>query len=137
MEKTLSEIKHPRQAAADSLAALHYVALVQNKAQGNLKLTLTIFNKLFEELPVQVRLIKETLEAKDYDICEEVVHKLNGSASFCDLENMRQAADALENCIFVQQFELASELLAVLETAVEDLLRLKSVILLILPMRTT
>lgn len=77
--------------------ALDYIQIIQTKTKNNQRLTLTLFEKLFEELPLQVIDIKDALENKQYDLAQEITHKLNGSVSFCGLMDIQQSASALES----------------------------------------
>jgi HPt (histidine-containing phosphotransfer) domain-containing protein len=79
--------------------ALDYIQILLSKTKNNRRLTLTLFEKLFEELPLQVIDIKDALENKQYDIAREITHKLNGSVSFCGLMDIQQPANALESCL--------------------------------------
>jgi len=79
--------------------ALDYIQIILSKTKNNQRLTLTLFEKLFEELPLQVIDIKGALENKQYDLAQEITHKLNGSVSFCGLMDIQQSANALESCL--------------------------------------
>ncbi|WP_333873314.1 Hpt domain-containing protein [Methylobacter sp.] len=79
--------------------ALDYIQIIQSKTKNNQRLTLTLFEKLFEELPLQVIDIKNALGNKQYDLAQEITHKLNGSVSFCGLMDIQQPANALESCL--------------------------------------
>jgi CheY-like chemotaxis protein len=79
--------------------ALSYIQLILNKTKNNQRLALTIFKKLFEELPMQIIGIKDALENGQYELAHEITHKLNGSVSFCDLMDIQQPANALERCL--------------------------------------
>ena len=79
--------------------ALDYIQIVLSKTKNNQRLTLTLFEKLFEELPLQVIEIRNALENKQYDLAQEITHKLNGSVSFCGLMDIQQPANALESCL--------------------------------------
>lgn len=78
-------------------SALNYIQIILSKTKNNRSLTLTIFEKLFEELPLQIVDIKDALENGQYDLAREITHKLNGSASFCGLIDIQQSANALES----------------------------------------
>lgn len=80
-------------------SALNYIQIIQLKTKNNHRLTLTLFEKLFEELPRQIIDIEEALENKQYDLAQAITHKLNGSASFCGLTDIQQPANALEICL--------------------------------------
>jgi len=77
--------------------ALDYIRAVLAKTKNNQRLTLTIFEKLFEEIPLQLAGIKNALQDKQYDLAREITHRLNGSASFCGLTDIQQAATAVES----------------------------------------
>jgi HPt (histidine-containing phosphotransfer) domain-containing protein len=77
--------------------ALNYIQLILNKTKNNQRLALTIFEKLFEELPMQIIGIKAALENRQYDLAREITHKLNGSVSFCGLLDIQYQANALES----------------------------------------
>jgi CheY-like chemotaxis protein len=53
---------------AKNNSALNYIQLIQNKTKHNQRLTVTIFNKLFEELPLQIKTIKYALDCKQYAV---------------------------------------------------------------------
>jgi HPt (histidine-containing phosphotransfer) domain-containing protein len=78
--------------------SLAYIQTIRNRTHNNHSLTVTIFKKLFEELPKQIIDIKEALENKHYDLAQEVTHKLHGSVSFCGLIDIQQQANVLESC---------------------------------------
>ena len=79
--------------------ALAYIQIILSKTKNNQRLALTIAEKLFEELPLQIIAIKNALENKHYDLAQEITHKLNGSVSFCGLMDIQQPAKALESCL--------------------------------------
>jgi HPt (histidine-containing phosphotransfer) domain-containing protein len=79
--------------------ALDYIQIIQAKTKNNQRLTLTIFEKLFEELPLQLANINEALKNKQYTLAQEITHKLNGSASFCGLQDIQQPANTLETSL--------------------------------------
>jgi len=76
--------------------ALDYIQIILSRTKNNRPLTLTIFEKLFEELPLQIVDIKKALENKHYALAQEITHKLNGSASFCGLSDIQRSASDLE-----------------------------------------
>lgn len=84
--------------------ALTYIQAVQLKTKNNHRLSLTLFEKLFEELPLQIINIKDALENKQYDLAQTITHKLNGSVSFCGLTDIQQPANALESCLLKQDY---------------------------------
>ena len=95
--------------------ALKYIDIIQNKTKNNHRLTITIFNKLFEELPLQLSTIKEALNTRDYKLAEDTVHHLRGSAAFCDLEEIKKPAFALEHCLMNKDYEAVFQHFQLLE----------------------
>jgi len=84
--------------------AQDYVQIILSKTKNNQRLTLTLFEKLFEELPLQIIGIKNALENRQYDVAQEITHKLNGSVSFCGLIDIQQPANALEACLLTNNY---------------------------------
>jgi HPt (histidine-containing phosphotransfer) domain-containing protein len=84
--------------------ALAYIQMILDKTKNNRSLTLTIFEKLFAELPLQIIDIKNALENKQYELAKEVTHKLNGSVSFCGLMDIQVSANTLENYLLTNNY---------------------------------
>jgi HPt (histidine-containing phosphotransfer) domain-containing protein len=90
-------------------SALDYIEIMLGKTKNNQRLTLTLFEKLFEELPLQVIEIKNALVNAQYDLAQEITHKLNGSVSFCGLMDIQQPANALESCLLTNNYISADQ----------------------------
>jgi HPt (histidine-containing phosphotransfer) domain-containing protein len=103
--------------------AMDYIQIILNKTKNNRSLTLTIFKKLFEELPLQIIIIKKALENGDYAIAKETTHKLHGSASFCGLIDIQNHAYALENCLINRNYEATEQNFLLLQQDVLNLTR--------------
>ncbi|MGZ5007154.1 MAG: Hpt domain-containing protein [Methylobacter sp.] len=100
-EQQLNEVIDHWQAKA---LAQDYIEIILGKTKNNQRLTLTLFEKLFEELPLQIIEIKNALENRQYDCAQEITHKLNGSVSFCGLIDIQQPANALESCLLTHHY---------------------------------
>ena len=100
------------------ISTLDYIQAVLDKTKNNRQLTLTIFNKLFDELPAQIAGIKDALENKQYTLAKEITHKLNGSASFCGLTDIQKPANALETCLINGDCESINPRFLVLQQSV-------------------
>ncbi|MGZ5029421.1 MAG: Hpt domain-containing protein [Methylobacter sp.] len=109
--------------------ASDYMQTILSKTKNNQRLTLTLFEKLFEELPSQIVDIENALEHKQYDIAKEITHKLNGSASFCGLTDIQQSANALESCLLNNNFTSAHQHFLMLHQYTLSFTRPKSFIL--------
>ena len=83
----------------DSTGDLSYAGQMLNKTNQNHQLALTIFKKLFAELPEQINEIEAALKKQQYQEAIDVTHKLHGSVSFCGLTDIQKPAYALEQCL--------------------------------------
>jgi HPt (histidine-containing phosphotransfer) domain-containing protein len=88
----------------NSTSAFDYIQSILNVTKNNRHLTLTIFKKLFEELPLQITAIEDALANQQYPLAEEIIHKLHGSASFCGLTAIQKSAGSLENCLINKDY---------------------------------
>ncbi len=85
---------------ANPLAA-HFDAVhtLLDKTKSNVKLVNLLYEKLFEELPVQIQTIESAIQSQNYAHALEVTHHLNGSAKTCYLKPIAETANALETCL--------------------------------------
>jgi HPt (histidine-containing phosphotransfer) domain-containing protein len=109
--------------------ALDYVQVILSKTKYNERLTLTLFEKLFDELPSQVIGIKDALENEQHELAQEITHKLNGSASFCGLTDIQQSANALEGCLLNSNFASAYQHFLMLQQCILNFSRPQKFIL--------
>jgi HPt (histidine-containing phosphotransfer) domain-containing protein len=109
--------------------ALDYVQMILNKTKNNQRLTLTLFEKLFEELPSQIIDINDALENKQYDLAREITHKLNGSVSFCCLMDIQQSANALESCLLNNNYASTNQHFLMLQQCILNFTRHQKFIL--------
>lgn len=102
-----------------ALTASDYIRMVLEKTKNNRVLALTIFNKLFQELPQQLAGIEDLLNAGEYENARELTHKMHGSASFCGLTELQEPVKRLEQCLINKNYQ----------TIADDLLQLRQKIL--------
>ena len=60
---------------------------------------ISMLNKFFSELEVQLDDIKSALEQRLFNKALDIVHKIHGAASYCGMERLTSAAKALENSL--------------------------------------
>lgn len=82
-----------------------YISVILEKTLNNRSLTLTILNKLFEELPHQVAAIEKALIQNEYTVAVETTHKLHGSVCMCGFTDMEKPANALESCLINKNYQ--------------------------------
>jgi HPt (histidine-containing phosphotransfer) domain-containing protein len=103
--------------------ALAYIQIILNKTKNNQRLTLTIFEKLFEEIPQQIVQIKDALENKQYGHAKEITHKLNGSVSFCGLTDIQKPANTLESSLLNNNYKAISQHFRILQQCTSSFTR--------------
>lgn len=82
-----------------------YCRALLEKSNGNRKLACTIARKLFQELPEQLQGIEAALANRELETARRLTHMVHGSASFCGLGALRQAAAGLESGLIQGQPE--------------------------------
>jgi HPt (histidine-containing phosphotransfer) domain-containing protein len=93
----------------ETLAALNYIRIVLDKTKNNRALAVTIFKKLFNELPQQLDCIEDSLKVGDYENAREITHKMHGSVSFCGLTEMQEPAKKLEQSLTNRNYQTIAQ----------------------------
>ena len=93
------------QIGAYNTEASGYIRVILEKTLNNRSLTLTILNKLFEELPRQLAAIEKALTQNEYTVAVETTHKLHGSVSMCGFTDIEKPANALESCLIYKNHQ--------------------------------
>jgi len=83
----------------DNNAPPDYLRMILSRTRNDRRLAFAIFSQLFAELPDQLDGIQNALMRRQYDLAQQITHKLHGSLSFCGLENIRMQAEHLERCL--------------------------------------
>ncbi len=84
---------------------IRYIQQLLDKTHHNEQLALTLFRKLFNELPLQLAEIKEAIEKGNYSLAEDIVHTLNGSIRFCGFLDLFDCSQTLERALSHQDLE--------------------------------
>ena len=71
--------------------------LALERAGGNHDLARELYQMLQNELPGYLQKIRALNDAGDYTSLIEVVHKLNGAATYCGVPALKEAAASLES----------------------------------------
>lgn len=74
-------------------------AVFLEKTGGDRLLAQSLARKLVKELQEQSQEIQRALRGGDFTKLRESAHRINGSASFCGLGDIRSSADALERAV--------------------------------------
>ncbi len=83
----------------NSLSATDYVQAVLAKTNNDKALANKLFTQLFEELPEQILIINQACGVNEISLATSITHKLHGSASFCGLSEIQNAARNLETTL--------------------------------------
>lgn len=92
------------------------------KTINNKDLSITLFKKLFSDLPLQLDTIEAALQKNEVSTCLDAVHKLHGSASFCGLSDIQALAYNIEYFLAYHKPKLAFALVPDLRKEIERLL---------------
>lgn len=109
--------------------ALDSIEALLEKCHKNNGLVLMLYQKLFEELPLQTSQIEEALEKRQYKTAFELTHKLNGSAKICCLQHIEDSANNLETCLMLNNYVHADRYFLILKQRVADFFRHRQFIL--------
>lgn len=72
-------------------------SLALERAGGNLDLARELYQMLQDELPNYLTTLQHHYDSGDYTALLELVHKLNGSAIYCGVPALKQAAATMES----------------------------------------
>ncbi len=73
--------------------------LALERAGGNQELARELYQMLQNELPNYLNTIQQHYNSGDYAALLEVVHKLNGSSTYCGVPALKEAASRLESTL--------------------------------------
>jgi len=95
-----AKVESPRRPALPVIdSADFYLKAIIEKTGGNRGLARMLMVKLTQELPEQLTDVEKALDNDDYYQAREITHKINGSAGFCGLLGIRNAASELETAL--------------------------------------
>lgn len=84
-----------------------YVEAMLARTMGNKSLAITLFKKLFSELPQQMAEIELAIAEKQVVIAQKKLHKLQGSLDFCGFLELKRFAKNLESVLLDNNLENA------------------------------
>lgn len=73
-----------------------FIVQLMEKTGNNTALATVLFEKLFTDMPGQLKIIQRALAESDYALALQVAHKLHGSIVFCGFKALQPAALRLE-----------------------------------------
>jgi HPt (histidine-containing phosphotransfer) domain-containing protein len=93
-----------------------------NQCNQDSSLASMIFDKLFEEIPEQLKQIEEAIHANDFSAAEQTAHTLHGSIRFCGFTVFQEDAQALETALQKQEPHSSRHYYSVLYDKLTDFL---------------
>lgn len=94
---------------------LVYLNSMLAKTMQNRSLALLLFKKLFQELPVQIEQLENTLTTAEQIQAKEIIHKLHGSVSFCGFTELQELANSVEISLLHDNLPQATQLFLLLK----------------------
>ncbi len=70
--------------------------LALQQAGGNEELARELFSMLLNELPAYLEKVQSSYQANNFTALHQIVHKINGSATYCGTPALQAAAEKLE-----------------------------------------
>lgn len=113
-------------------SAEKYIELLLNKTKNNRKLAMTIFIKLFAELPAQLVDISTAIKHQQLTTAKDITHMLHGSVSFCGLMDLQESAKKLEISLLNNDQKAAQQYLNELKLSIAEFLNQQQTILTLL-----
>lgn len=125
----INDREHSAPDLAETAVKIDHVGQMLKKTRQNRELANTLFNKLFTELPQQIRSIEKALQEQDIPLAEKVTHKLLGSASFCGLIDIQEAAKTMQPRLLADDLDAAKTSFPLLQKCVQTFVRQQESIL--------
>ncbi len=97
--------------------------------KGNKDVVLTLYTKLFEELPQQIDQIKFALKNREYQFASDITHKINNTARVCYLKGIEELAKPLEDCLKQESHDLAEGYFSMLRESINTLMNHRQTII--------
>ncbi len=117
-EKPTENFEFPYPGIYDAVLATRLVG-------GNSALACTLFTKLLQELPNQAQQINQAFENRELDAAYHLAHKVNGSAAYCGVPALKQAACHLESALHKEDDETMRNALDEFNKQTQTILGLK------------
>ncbi len=87
-----------------------------------------IFDKLFEEVPEQLRQIEMAMQSNDLSSAEKTTHTLHGSIRFCGFKAFQDDAKALESALQKQDLQTSRHYYRILHRKLTNFLNQRDTI---------
>ncbi len=107
----------------------NYIEALLSKTQNNRELAITLFSKLFKQLPEQLENIDQALQLQDISRAKDISHDLHGSVGFCGFTSMQKEAQQLEKMLIDNNLTTINEQLLSLKKLINQFIEFEKPIL--------
>ena len=90
--------------------------------RNNKAVVLTLYRKLFDELPQQIEQIENAINTGQYHLAIDATHHINASAKICYLKNIGNIANDLETCLNHKKYGLVETYFSLLQKDISTLI---------------
>ena len=91
------------------------------KFRQNKKVVLTLYEKLFEDLPQQVDQTETALKSGQYQLALDAIHNIISYAKICHLSCIEALAKSLEDCLKQARYDLSEAYFSMLSNGIDKL----------------
>ena len=96
LKKIIFQITELQQQHSTAPLSPNFLIPLLIKTQQNKQLAQTLLERCFDDFPKQLSEIQTSVDQQNIEQLQNCAHKLNGSAAFCGLTSIQQAAQKLE-----------------------------------------
>ena len=96
LKKIIVQITELQQQHSSAPLSPDFLIPLLIKTQQNKQLAQTLLERCFDDFPKQLSEIQTSVNQQNIEQLQNCAHKLNGSAAFCGLTSIQQAAQKLE-----------------------------------------
>ncbi|MCK5728881.1 MAG: Hpt domain-containing protein [Methylococcales bacterium] len=82
-----------------------YIDAMLKRTIGNKKLAIRLFEKLFTEIPLEIDELQRAINANEIILAQKILHKLQGSFSFCGFLTLSVLSKQLEDTLFAKNLK--------------------------------
>ncbi|MCK5872110.1 MAG: Hpt domain-containing protein [Methylococcales bacterium] len=82
-----------------------YIDAMLKRTLGNKKLAIILFKKLFTEIPLEMNALESAINTNETEAGQKILHKLQGSFSFCGFLKLNVLAQNLEDALLMEDLK--------------------------------
>ena len=99
------------------------ISLSLKRANGKHSLAKDMLTMLVKTLEKDHHAIQLAFKGKDYDLLQELIHKLHGGCSYCGVPDLKDTSLALDDALQKGEFDKIPDLMPILSNRVSELIQ--------------